>query len=75
MSNMSTYFILDSINGNHDTKEIKRTLNKHTGVTSVSVNDLQNKVAVDFDDKDITPRLLANKIEKLGYEIIDVMID
>lgn len=75
MASASSYFILDNINGNHDTKQIKRELDKIRGITSVSVNETANKVAVDFDTQDVTPSRIANKIEKLGYEIFDVMLD
>lgn len=75
MSKSSGYFILDNISGNHDKKELKRELDVIHGVSCVSINDAKNKVAVDFDNQDLTPTKIANKIEKLGYEIIDIMLD
>lgn len=75
MSKSSGYFILDNINGNHDKKELKRELDVIHGVSCVSINDAKNKVAVDFDNQDLTPTKIANKIEKLGYEIVDIMLD
>ena len=75
MSNASIYFTVNDVNGKHDVKELKRELGAFPGVTSVSVNDKTESIAVDFDSTAVQQEHLQKRIEKLGYEIIHMRFD
>lgn len=75
MSNASIYFTVDNVNGKHDVKELKRELDTFPGVTSVSVNDQTETIAVDFDTTAVQEERLQKRIEKLGYEITHIRLD
>lgn len=75
MSKASIYFTLSSVDGKHDVKEIKNTLNQLPGVESVSVNDDINYVAVDYDTTGILSDRIQKQIEKAGYEVIESNLD
>ena len=75
MSNASIYFTVNDVNGKHDVKELKRELGIFPGVTSVSVNDRTESIAVDFDTTAVQQEHLQKRIEKLGYEIIHTRFD
>ena len=49
MSKVSIYFTLGNVDGKHDVKDIKKTLDTLPGVESVSVNAETGSVAVDYD--------------------------
>ena len=75
MSKASAYFAVGDISGKHDIKELKRELDRFHGVSSVSI-DIQNKyVAVDFDTTGIEPERIQNKIEKLGFDVLNVRLE
>lgn len=75
MSNASIYFTVNSVNGKHDVKQIKRELDTFPGVTSVSVNDKTESIAVDFDTTAVQQERLQKRIENLGYDIIHTRLD
>jgi copper chaperone CopZ len=70
MSNASIYFTVDKVDGTHDVKELKRELDTFSGVTSVSVNDKAETIAVDFDTTAVQKERIQKRIEQLGYEIM-----
>ena len=72
MSKCSAYFSLNNIDGKHDVKEIKKEIGTIHGVLSVSVNDNSDRVAVDYDTTGVDAGRLVNKIQKLGYSIVDI---
>ena len=69
MSKASTYFILNDVDGKHDTKELKRELDAFPRVISVSVNPEKNSLAVDYDTTGVKSEQLVKRLEKLGYQI------
>lgn len=69
MAKESVYFTLQSIDGKHDTKQLKRELDKYPGVISVSVNPEKDSLAVDFDSTGVKSEQIANRVTKLGYQI------
>lgn len=75
MSKCSAYFIVNSLEGKHDAKQIKRELDTLPGVLSVSVNTDSNKIAVDFDSTGVTCNNLENRINKMGFNVTDFSLD
>lgn len=71
MSKASVYFTLGNVDGKHNVKEIKQGLDTLPGVSSVSVNDSSNHVAVDFDSTGIQSGRIKKQLEKMGYEVLD----
>lgn len=69
MSKASVYFAVKDSNGKHGAKELKRELGTLRGVISVSVNELTDNIAVDFDTSGLNQEQLKTTIEKLGYDI------
>jgi copper chaperone CopZ len=65
MSKASIYFKVDDINGKHETKKLKRELDKFHGVISVSVSDAAGSIAVDYDTSGVKQEQLKAKIEEL----------
>lgn len=72
MAKASAYFSLKSIDDNHDVKELKREIDTLHGVISVSVNKTSDTVAVDFDTTGVDTHRIKTKMEKLGYNIVDI---
>lgn len=70
MSSASIYFTLNNVDGKHDVKEIKKTLDELPGVTSVSVNAETNYVAVDYDTTGVKSDRIQKQLEKAGYEVV-----
>lgn len=75
MSKASVYFTLSDINGKHDSKEIKRELDKLPGVISVSVNDRAEHLSVDFDTTGVDHDRIQSRLEKLGYEVLNSRLE
>ena len=75
MSKASIYFTVDNVNGKHDTKELKRELDTLIGVSSVSINDKTESIAVDFHTMKVSQEQLSKKIKKLGYQITDIRLE
>ncbi|MGE4354354.1 MAG: heavy-metal-associated domain-containing protein [Oscillospiraceae bacterium] len=69
MSRLSINYTVKDINGKHDVNELKRGLGSLSGVISVSVNNKNQKIAVDFDTTGVQPKQLEMKIEEMGYDI------
>jgi len=49
---------------------VRRTLLKTTGVEAVEASHAESTVNVTFDDSRVTPAVLKEKIEGLGYEVM-----
>lgn len=75
MSNASMYVSVDQIDGKHDVKELKRELDSFAGVTSVSVNDRTDTIAVDFDTTAISQERLQKRIEQMGFQITHTRLE
>ncbi len=75
MSKASVYFAVKDLNGKHGTKELKRELGTLHGVISVSVNELTDNIAVDFDTTGVKQEQLKTTIEKLGYDITQMQLE
>lgn len=71
MSKESLYFTLNNVDGKHDVKQIKKVLDALPGVSSVSVNEGTNHVAVDFDTTGVQRDRIQKQLEKSGFEILD----
>lgn len=75
MASASIYFTLDQIDGKHDVKRIKKTLDELPGVTSVSVNTETDSVAVDYDTTGILSDRIQIQLEKAGYTVTQVNLE
>lgn len=75
MSQESAYFRLGSISGAHAVKALKKGLDTLPGVTSVSVNEAEGRMAVDYDGTGVNVSQLEKKIRELGYAIDALSID
>lgn len=71
MSKASIYFTLSKVDGKHDVKEIKKTLDMLPGVESVSVNAGSGHVAVDYDTTGVLSERIRKQLEKAGYEVME----
>jgi len=69
MSKASAYFVLDSVTDPHDTKQIKKDLDRLPGVLSVSVDNTRSRIAVDYDDTGVKQRQIAQQLIDAGYDI------
>ena len=75
MASASIYFTLDQIDGKHDVKRIKKTLDELPGVTSVSVNTETDSVAVDYDTTGVLSDRIQKQLEKAGYTVTQVNLE
>lgn len=75
MSKASIYFTLSRVDGKHDVKEIKKTLNMLPGVESVSVNEDSDYVAVDYDTTGVQNDRIQMQLESAGYEVLESNMD
>lgn len=74
MSKASIDFTLGNCRSKHGSKEIKRELDSLKGVLSVSVNNETEHVSVDFDTTGVDGDRIQDKLETLGYEVLDARI-
>lgn len=70
MPKESAYFLVENLTGERDAKRIKNGLNTIPGVTSVSVNAHDRRVAVDFDNSGTSHDRIEQQLGGLGYQII-----
>lgn len=70
MPKESAYFQLKNVDGQHSTKNIKKSLSTFNGINSVSVNREKNTVAVDFDSSGVCEKQLSDKLREMGCEIL-----
>lgn len=75
MASASIYFTLDQIDGKHDVKRIKKTLDELSGVTSVSVNTETDSVAVDYDTTGVLSDRIQKQLERAGYTVTQVNLE
>ena len=75
MSKASFYCTVTHVDGKHNSKEIKRELGIIPGVTSVSVNDSTEKIAVDFDTTGVQSHQLRTQLEELGYTVVESTLE
>lgn len=73
MSKQSAYFKVPGLNGAHQIKEIKRSLDQIPGVISVSANDREDQIAVDYDSTGTDHSAIEQHLRKIGFnaELID----
>lgn len=69
MANESAYFMAKNSNGRHDRNELKKQLDRLSGVSSVSVNTENHLVAVDYDSSRVSYDQIENYINHMGFEI------
>lgn len=72
MSKASVYFKVFDISKNHDVKQLKKKLDTFSGVTSVSVDNKKNNIAVDYDTTAIDIDKIEKEISSLGYRITGI---
>lgn len=75
MSKASVYFTVDRLSGEHNVKKLKRELDTLGGVSSVSVNEGDGNIAVDYDTSGVQQSEIQRMIEKLGYDIVGSRIE
>lgn len=69
MSKASIYFSLNDLSGKRDVADIKQRIDQIPGVISVSVNRLDDKVAVDFDTSGTNQDKIREELTNLGFSI------
>lgn len=69
MSKASMYFDLEDVSGKRDTAKLKQQLDTLPGVISVSVNKIENRVAVDFDTTGTSQERIRKKVDDLGFTV------
>lgn len=69
MSKASVYFDLEDISGKRDVAKLKQQLDTLPGVISVSVNAMENRIAVDFDTTGTNQDQLRKKLDGLGFTV------
>lgn len=74
MAKASAYFTLSGLDEKSDGKAIKRELDALPGVLSVSVSD-SGCVSVDYDTTGVHSAQIAQRLEKLGYQILSSKTD
>ncbi len=75
MSKASVYFSVSNPVGKHGTKELKRELDALNGVLSVSVNNTNDNIAVDFDTTGVKQDQIKTQLEILGYDITQMRFE
>ncbi|MGE4484725.1 MAG: heavy-metal-associated domain-containing protein [Oscillospiraceae bacterium] len=75
MSKASACFTVGDIGGKHDIKELKLELDRFRGVNSVSIDSHNKYVMVDFDTTGVEPERIQNKIEALGFDVLNVRFE
>ncbi|MGI5936576.1 MAG: heavy-metal-associated domain-containing protein [Oscillospiraceae bacterium] len=70
MSKASVYFTLEGAGEKRDARKIKRDLDSLKGVQSVAVSG--NQVAVDYDTTGVDRDRIREKLENLGYAVMNV---
>lgn len=71
----SAYFTVGDLGGKHGVKEIKKELDALSGVISVSVSQKSGSVAVDYDTTGESSEKIQQRIQDLGYNVLDVRLD
>ena len=69
MSKATLTLRLNDCSGKRDTAEIKQELDGIPGVISVSVNRMDDKVAVDFDTSGTNRETIRKQLTGLGFHI------
>lgn len=64
-----TSFYVPSISCNKCCDKIKSSLSQINGVESVDVDMVSKTVNVNFDEKQLVPSAIKNKVSSMGYEI------
>ena len=70
MANETAWIMVENVDGKRDLGQIKRQLDTLHGVSSVSVNEQTNRIAVDYDCSGASSHTQDNRLHKLGYQII-----
>lgn len=69
MPKESAYFTISKMADKADVKRIKNGINTIPGVTSVSVNAHDGRIAVDFDNSGVSHERIEQRLLSLGYQI------
>lgn len=75
MSKASIYYDVSNINGKHSIKELKQEIDGLSGVISVTVNNKNKNIAVDFDTTGVNHSRIKKKIQDLGYTVTGARFD
>lgn len=65
----SSLFKIDELSGKHTQKLVKQALDTLPGVTSVSVNQGTDRVAVDFDSTGVSHQKIKEKLIQMGLGV------
>jgi copper chaperone CopZ len=75
MAKASAYFTVKNMDDKHDVKKLKRELDTLDGILSVTISEGKDSIAVDFDTTGARQERIRSKIEKLGYDVLNVRVD
>ena len=68
----SLYFEVKNLQNKHDYKEMKKGLDTLYGVLSVSVNQKNKRVGVDYDSTGVTEQQITNYLNDRGYTVTNI---
>ena len=71
MARNSVYFQITAVHNKHEVKSLKRELDTLPGVSSVSINAAEGRVAVDFDDTGISRGQPRQKLASMGCDVTE----
>jgi copper chaperone CopZ len=64
----SVYYQIDTEQTRRDFKGVKRELGQIPGVLSVSLNRLNGRLAVDYDDSGVGVEQISRRLRKIGLD-------
>ena len=68
----SVYFEVKNVQDKHDLKQMKKGLDTLYGVLSVSVNQKEHRVGVDYDTTGVTGQQIEDYLNDRGYTVTNV---
>ena len=68
----SVYFEVKNVQDKHDLKQMKKGLDTLYGVLSVSVNQKEHRVGIDYDTTGVTGQQIQAYLNDRGYTVTGV---
>ncbi|NLG53973.1 MAG: heavy-metal-associated domain-containing protein [Clostridiales bacterium] len=73
MPRESVCFKVENINDKYNFKLIKKRLDSIKGVLSVSLNDDNKQVSVDYDNTGVSRNRIEESLSEMGYDVSTVI--
>ncbi len=71
MPSENAFFTVQRVDGIYGLGELQSALYGMHGISSVNVNSQTNEVAVNYNSSGSSYDLIENRLNKMGYQIID----